>query len=217
VWRQPRVIDASALTSVSCVSSRFCAAVDAANHVLTFNGAAWSAPSTEGVPQASVRGYNAVSCVAPRFCVAVDEKGNELFFGAGRPFLHQAIVCATATCRFNGQTFSVPLTGVACATTRLCVAVDEQGDEIVYTSHGAVRAWSRPGHIDLYRLTAIACTRAGYCLAVDDNGGTVAYGHGHWSRASRLVPLGSISAVSCSRTTCAAIDPVNAVVGAARP
>ena len=152
-WGRARSIDASSLTSVSCVSSRFCAAVDAANHVLTFNGAAWTAPSTEGVPQASERGYNAVSCVAPTFCVAVDENGNELFFGSGRPFLHQVVACDTTTCRFNGQSFSVPLTGVACATTRLCVAVDEEGNEITYTSHGAVQAWSRPRHIDLYRLT----------------------------------------------------------------
>ncbi|HEV3211866.1 MAG TPA: hypothetical protein VGZ03_00580 [Acidimicrobiales bacterium] len=215
-WRHARSIDPSALTGVSCVSSRFCAAVDAANHVLTFNGARWSAPRTMRVAQAQARGYNAVSCVTPTFCVAVDENGNELFFGAGRPFLHQAVACAATACRYNGESFSIPLTGVACATSRLCIAVDEEGNEVTYTARGAVRSWSRPGHIDAYRLTGIACTRIGYCLAVDDNGGTVIYDRGQWRAASRLVPLGAISAVACtSRATCAVTDASSAALGTA--
>src|SRR6202035_3707279 len=137
---------------------------------------------------------------------AVEENGNELFFGgASKPFLHQA------------DTYFVPLTSVACATRALCVAVDEVGNEITYTSHGTALSWSRPGHIDLYRLTAVSCTRAGYCLAVDDNGGTVVFNHGDWYPATRTVPLGAITAVSCvSRATCAATDATRAALGTAK-
>jgi hypothetical protein len=217
-WGPATRINTSALTSVSCVSLKFCAAVDAANRVQTFNGVRWSAPSTEGVPQATVRGYNSVSCVAPRFCVAVDENGNELFFGRGGALLHEADVFAiTPSSDDRATTATVPLTAISCATSALCVAVDEEGNEVTYTSHGGVRSWSRPGHVDPYRLTGVACTRSGFCLAVDDDGGTVVYDHGHWYPPSWTVPLAAIQAVSCvAPASCVLADTTQTAMGAAR-
>jgi len=203
-WTRPRTIDASALTGVSCVAATFCAATDAANHVLTFDGARWSAPSVEGIPVVTrgVRGYNAVSCSAPRFCVAVEENGHELFFGTQTPFLKQA------------DAFGVPLTSVGCASPALCLAVDEEGNAVTYTANGAHRVWSVPRRIDPFRLTGVACTVRGFCLAVDDGGGTVVYANGAWAPPSRTVPLTDLRAVACTgAATCVAIQPDSAAIG----
>jgi hypothetical protein len=204
-WGRPVAVDrGAALTGVSCTSDRFCAAVDASNHVLTFTGRSWSRPSTEGVPQLYVRGYNGVSCATPTFCVAVEENGHELFFGSGPAFLHQS------------DTYFVPLTAVACGAVTLCIAVDEEGNAVVYTSVGTHRTF-KAAHVDPYRLTAVSCASASYCLAVDDHGGTVTWANGRWSPPSRAVPLGAIAAVSCAgRTACVAVDPVSVARGVAR-
>ena len=196
VWRKPTKVDTSPLTAVSCVSPTFCAATDASNRAVIFNGLSWSRPSSEGVPLHRVRGYTAVSCVAPAFCVAVDTDGGELFFGsAAAPLLFQA-----------GTPF-VPLTGISCASSSLCIAIDEQGREVTFSASGSTLTWSKPQHIDPYRLTAVSCASDGYCLATDDNGGTVAYDGGTWSAPSDADPLGAIGAVTCvAPDMCAAID-----------
>lgn len=202
-WDKPVSIDTSDLTAVSCASPTFCAATDASNHILTFNGQVWSPPSTEGVPTRYVRGYTAISCVAPSFCVAVDTDGSELLYSPGASFLYQA------------DTRFVPLTSVACASKSLCIAVDEQGQAVTYSFSGTSGTWSLL-HIDAYRLTAVSCTSGGYCLATDDHGGTVAFANGTWSQPTRTVPLGAISAVSCTGTsTCVATDPSDAAVSTA--
>jgi hypothetical protein len=204
-WDKPVSIDTSDLTAVSCASPTFCAATDASNHILTFNGQAWSPPSTEGVPTRYVRGYTAISCVAPSFCVAVDTDGSELLYSPGASFLYQA------------DTRFVPLTSVACASKSLCIAVDEQGQAVTYSFSGTSGTWSLL-HIDAYRLTAVSCTPGGYCLATDDHGGTVVFDNGTWSQPTRTVPLGAISAVSCTGTsTCVATDPSDAAVSTATP
>ncbi|HEV3213390.1 MAG TPA: hypothetical protein VGZ03_08355 [Acidimicrobiales bacterium] len=196
VWRKPVRIDWSPLTAVSCVSPTFCAATDASNQVVIFNGLTWSKPTNEGVPQNQVRGYTAVSCVKPSFCVAVDTDGSEMFFGSSAtPILYQA------------DTPFVPLTAISCATSSLCIAVDEQGREVTFSVSGTTLTWSHPKRVDPYRLTAVSCTSNGYCLATDDNGGTVAYDGGTWSAPDRTGPLGAIGAVTCvAPDTCAASD-----------
>ena len=45
-WSSPKTIDAGdALSSVTCPSTSFCAAVDDEGNSLTYNGSSWSAPS----------------------------------------------------------------------------------------------------------------------------------------------------------------------------
>jgi hypothetical protein len=46
LWSSPSQVDAqSSLNSVSCPTTRFCAAVDDAGNALTYNGTSWSSPS----------------------------------------------------------------------------------------------------------------------------------------------------------------------------
>jgi hypothetical protein len=119
-WSAPTSIDGGRrLTSVSCPSSSFCAAVDSNGNALTFNGSSWSAPtSIDGGG-----GLGSVSCPSSSFCAAVDNN-----FGNGK----------AAT--FNGSTWSKPsrvesagyLASVSCASASFCVAVDSNGNALNY-------------------------------------------------------------------------------------
>jgi hypothetical protein len=67
------------------------------------------------------------------------------------------------------------LTGVACASTKLCVAVDDHGNAIV-TSHptGRAGAWHSAPVDGGEPLAAVACASSSLCVAVDDDGYAVA-------------------------------------------
>jgi hypothetical protein len=70
-WSAPVKIDSSAgLSSVSCPSASFCAAVDFRGNALTYNGSSWSAPVH--IAGSSLR---SVSCPSASFCAAVDDSG----------------------------------------------------------------------------------------------------------------------------------------------
>ena len=45
-WSSPTSVDQATLSSVSCPTASFCAAVDDAGNVLTYNGDAWAAPDS---------------------------------------------------------------------------------------------------------------------------------------------------------------------------
>jgi hypothetical protein len=198
-WGHRSTADVYALTAVSCATATYCAAVDAQNRVLIYDGTSWAAPSTEGVQTSRIRGYTAVSCAPTKLCVAVETDGNELFFGPGvgspsTPFLKQADV------------YYEPLTAVACANTSICVAFDEQGSTITYTASGVTRNWTVPVLFDTHRFTSAACTSVGYCLGMDDAGGYAAYYAHAWSKGTHA-PLGANVAVSCAgRSTCVAVN-----------
>jgi hypothetical protein len=202
-WGKPRVVDSNALTAVSCVSASFCVAADAADHVLLFNGQRWTAPRSDGAQPWNVRGFTAVACASPAVCLAAGTYGGMLFFGTGRPHVHQA------------DTLHVPITGVSCGALTFCVAVDERGRAIVTTLFGTALLWGKPKQVDRHRLTAVSCAPGGFCLAVDDAGGAVAYLHGAWSTTSTAIPLvGALSAVACATGgTCAVTGADATAVG----
>jgi len=72
-WSQPKSTGVSSgeeISSVSCPSTKFCAAVDASSRTLTFNGTKWNAPVSTGIPGDPL---SSVSCPSAKFCVASAE------------------------------------------------------------------------------------------------------------------------------------------------
>jgi hypothetical protein len=66
------------------------------------------------------------------------------------------------------------LDDVACASRRLCVAVDAYGDVVRSTDpSGGARQWSKV-RVDRHRLDAISCPSTRLCVAVDSRGSAVA-------------------------------------------
>ncbi len=228
-WSPPMSVDSSSLLSVSCPSTSFCAAVDSAGSVLTFNGVAWSAPQDidARVPLMSV------SCPSASFCAAVDSAGSVLTFNGvawGTPKnidganTLSSVSCASAlfcvavdwagkAVTFNGAAWSTPenidgantLSSVSCASALFCVAVDKSGNEVTYTG-----AWAAPVGVDPARSpSSVSCPSAVFCLAVDIDSHFVTYEGSSWSAPTGLV-VGGLSSVSCaSALFCVAVNDGN--------
>jgi hypothetical protein len=119
------------LTSVSCPSATFCAAVDYDGDALTYNGTSWSAPTHIGGDE------DGVSCPSATFCAAV---GPEYAL------------------TYNGTSWSAPthigggLESVSCPSTTLCAAVGWPGDALTYTTATAGEA-SASVKIETFKVT----------------------------------------------------------------
>src|ERR1700688_2977797 len=175
------------LTSVSCASVSFCAAVDADGGVLIYNGTSWSARSMIDLSF----NLSSVSCSSASFCSAVDNGGDAF--------------------TWNGAAWSTPsdidgsqfIYSVSCSSAAFCVAVDG-GRAITY--HGA--AWSTPSDIDGPNpLSSVSCPSASFCVAVDKYGGALTYDGTLWSSPSNIDSPHVPTSVSCPLASfCAAVD-----------
>jgi len=111
---------------------------------------------------------------------------------------------------------------VSCASTQLCVVVDEEGNALISTDPAAGPPSWRTVHLAASSLTGVSCSSTALCVAVDQAGdaytttdptGTAA----NWSRTSiDNEPGGTgLSAVSCPEFGfCVAVDGAgHAIVG----
>ena len=102
------------LDSVSCQSTRQCAAVDSMGNLVTFNPLTTAA----SVLTAYGKPFTSISCKPSGLCVAVAGDGSATF--------------GSATSQSPWQTIVVPgaakLSAVACPSTTECVAVDNNGN-----------------------------------------------------------------------------------------
>jgi hypothetical protein len=158
------------LSTVSCPSASFCAAVDYGPNVVTFNGTAWSKPSVID-PGTYLQ---AVSCASASFCVAIDRKGNALTFN-GRAWSAPVNVDQNGLTMGEGG-ISWPV--VSCPTSHFCAAVDGASGNVV-TFNGS--SWAAPVNIDskaansvrapvLIFLMSVSCLSARFCVAGDTVG-----------------------------------------------
>jgi hypothetical protein len=177
---------------VSCATVTFCLAAGVATKdgtpddlaTWTYNGTAWSAPSSTSYPAVSM------SCPSPTFCAAVDR--------GGRVFLSDGASSSTTTLGGGG------LNSVSCPTPTFCVAVDENGRAIAYNG----RTWSTPSPIDnLGVLSSVSCVSSTFCAAVDESGNVMIYNGVSWSAPADIDGASALSAVSCASTSfCVAVD-----------
>ena len=97
-WATPAAIDShgAALTSVSCPSARFCAAIDfnGNGRVLTYNGTGWSAPATID-PNAFLA---SVSCPSASFLRSISARERKIICGFSIP-----TCCRPSTGRLLGR------------------------------------------------------------------------------------------------------------------
>ena len=156
---------ASTMPAVSCGSASFCATIDLAGYVLTWNGSSWDAPVKIDNSAKDPYYLDGVSCVSASFCMAIDGTGNTL--------------------TWNGSAWSTPvyvdpgfaglgLFSVSCASSAFCVAVAAFGN--VLTWNGS--AWSTPVKIDKTRndVADVSCASASRCIATDLAGNAMIYG-----------------------------------------
>jgi hypothetical protein len=175
-WSAPTTINSlvdARLSSVSCVSASFCAAVDSNGTAVTYNGHSWSAPVTiDAEANTSDEVPFSVSCVSPSFCAAVDDHGNAM--------------------TYNGSSWSRPigiddgmsLTSVSCPSASFCTAVDDFGNAITYNGN----TWSTATFIFLYPLISVSCPSVSFCTAINHSGYAVTYNGIAWSNPTSIDP-----------------------------
>jgi hypothetical protein len=230
----------SGAISVSCASPTLCMAIaTAGNQVVSWNGQAWSPPTTVS----GANSLEAVGCAPSGYCAAVDAQGDAFAF-SGQSWVGtsgdwgsvSAISCvSSAFCmsasgglsQWDGSQWTMPnpyasaspFTGVSCPTTSFCVAVDGAGEALQWNG----TTWSAPVRIEPGQasattigvaLAAVSCPTTSFCLAVDDSGGALEWTDNAWTRT---VVDGNhkLTSVSCpAPTLCVAVDASgDAIVG----
>jgi hypothetical protein len=115
------------------------------------------------------------------------------------------------------------LTGVACPTTTLCVAVDAAGNAVTSTNPGAgASAWSVSRIDSAHALTGVSCAAAGLCVAVNAAGGVLTSSNptadaGAWTM-NRVDGSNILAGVACpSAGLCVVVDQFGNVITGATP
>jgi hypothetical protein len=102
---------------------------------------------------------------------------------------------------------TTPIYAVSCASPSFCVAVDQDGNALVYNGS----TMSAPTSIDDAALYSVSCPTATFCAAVDDNGNAIVYNGSSWSAPTAIdheeEGPGVLNSVSCPTASfCVAVD-----------
>ncbi len=220
---------AAQLTSVSCTTTTFCAAVGNyynssasawESFIEVFNGSTWSVVAAPSPPAPATNpNLESVSCKSTTFCVAVGYYSTSI--GPAHTFAET----------FNGTAWTLSsspnpaasswdeLLGISCTSTSSCIAVGwyyaGQADQTLVVAYKAgtwtVDTSPNTSTFVYNSLAAVSCASATSCLAVGhisgSNGTTLAetFNGSSWS----IIPspsvggFGEFSSVSCSVGLCA--------------
>jgi hypothetical protein len=206
-WTEDSDIDGNGapLSAVSCASAAVCLAAGHDGAFVTTNaGDTWSQiAGTAATPLVGV------SCPATSLCVAVADGAEaltltDLAAGAG------TVVTPAAGADSQG---SDSFTGLACASSALCVGVDNMGYAAVSTS-AAQAGWATAADTDsASALTAVACPLTTLCLAAlgdgealfstDPSDGAAS----NWAQDGSIPDSAALDAVACPQSGfCVAVD-----------
>lgn len=204
-WSAPQTIDppgpgsfvgsgSGVLTSVSCVSPTFCAAVDNTGNAVTWNGSSWSAVQLID----SGGELTSVSCTSSSFCMAAGIFGDAFLWNGSSWSTAQLFESTLGTVGYV-------YTYVSCASSRFCALVDINGNAVTWNGKG----WSAPQSIDPDPgFTSVSCRTSRFCVAVDGDGNAFTWNGSSWSPPQLILSSGdNLASVSCSSSRfCAAVD-----------
>jgi hypothetical protein len=229
--RQGTIAPGSQLTSVSCPSPSFCAAVSSSGGIYVSNGNGWASAASTGDL------LGAVTCPTSSFCATDgwNTDGDVFTYDGGGWSQPQVVdpghklhsiscptadfcVAGAATNVFidSGGTWSAPvsvdandtngtgITSVSCPTTTFCVAVDALGNALA----DRAGSWTMPDDIDgAMQINGVSCVSASFCVAVDNAGRELTYAGGSWSAPRSIAGTSPLTAVSCtSPSFCVAVS-----------
>jgi hypothetical protein len=217
----------SDLTSVTCISSSFCDAVDEEGNLFNYNGTNWNTQNID-----SGNELFAVSCSSTSFCAAGDSAGNVLTYN-GTSWSSASNVdstnellslsCVSSTfcvagdnvgnvVSYNGSSWSVSnvagssalIYGISCTSSTFCMLVTSNG--YAYSYNGT--SWSSPAFVDSTDLDSVSCTSSSFCAAVDSVGDVAYYtGSTPWSGLTTIDSGSALEGISCTSSSfCAAVD-----------
>jgi hypothetical protein len=216
-WTAPATIDSGdTIAGLSCSSPSLCVAVDSGGSGLTTTdpaggAAAWNASTVIGGNNA----FSGVSCAAGPFCVATTSTTTPSQFWVSFDPTGGAFAWQEAD-------LAVPIYGVSCPSTDLCVAVDDIGNVLTSTNPNSGSPSVSITHATGPTLLSIACPTSTLCVATDIAGDVVTSvtptgGAPAWT-SSNVDGSEAILAVSCPTTTfCAAVDDAGDLLTSTNP
>jgi YD repeat-containing protein len=149
-------------------------------------------------------GVDAIACASASFCID-GQNGYGYFRWASAP--------ASSSWYLEDQGSSAAATkGAFCLSNSFCALADSAGNVHVAVTESQVRSasWIETKVDGSTALNGIACTSTSSCVAVDGQGDVVnlAIGSGGAATASKqdIDGTNSLNAISCSGSTCAAVD-----------
>lgn len=242
-WGQPVQVDhqppfanssAGQLTALSCPSSRLCVAAGSTN-LASWPNPGQGPPAVKLVPGSDQRcdpevpeypcsdlPVTAISCPSATFCA---EAYGGSYQGAeyGDVFIvmdpgGRASTLPGGGTGESGQT----VLGVSCASSALCVAVDDGGDVLSSTDPtGASSTWTSAKVAGVGAFGAVSCPSTALCVAVSGadvvSSTNPAGGAAAWTVA-QVDPGHRLTGVSCaSASLCVAVDDAGNVVSSTNP
>ncbi|MCL2417678.1 MAG: hypothetical protein FWD04_00170 [Conexibacteraceae bacterium] len=168
-WTRENIDRGNAITGVSCPTTSFCVAVDAAGQVMhtsrPLGGVkAWSKPvriATATQPGGGYAGLSGVSCPTNNFCVAVDNAANgQVAYTTDPSGPATAWTLATVAT-------GVTLDSVSCESTTLCVIGGSERFVSVAPTSGA-SSWKPMGTLSSSPalISGVTCNTAQLCVSV---------------------------------------------------
>jgi hypothetical protein len=219
------------ISQVTCPSRSLCVAVDNAGNMVTSTD---PAGGTRAWKVTHVGDVGSLSCPSASLCAMYDGSTGNVITSKNPAGGQSAWKLAHADTGTNG------VSGIICASARLCVAFDGEGNVITSTNPtGGSSAW-RVAHADTSSIpcgyheadvcsgsiTAIACPSVSLCVAVDGNGYVLtstdpSAGAPAWTVAPVDVTPGQYNALgplSCpSVSLCVAADFTGNMIVSTRP
>jgi hypothetical protein len=203
------------LTSISCPSPSFCAAVSGGFKNANGGRVLTSTNPTAGQWQTAQIGeeldLRSIACGTPTLCVAA-ARGGQLFISTN-PTGGSGSWRSVAIPAGSGD-----LEGASCLATVLCAVGNMTGNILTTTnpSAGAGATWSAANAGGSVQVTGLSCPAANACLAVDNNGDvmtstdpTGGAGAWHFENLMPFTPEGqprnALFGASCASTTLCAL------------
>ncbi len=202
---------AGTIVAVRCPRQTECVGIDSKGTAVTYD------PSTGQVAHSHIdvdanRALTALACPSTSQCTATDDDGTATSFDplTGRRLTRLTIDRGIGLDTRSGGS-DRELDGIACDSTRACVAVDSRGD-VVSFDPASPRGIKRD-HVDnLAGLTAVACPTDGLCVLAGADG-RVFTGRPYATRwtPTRLLGAVALDAITCvNATDCVAVDAAGA-------
>jgi hypothetical protein len=173
------------ITSISCATTTFCAAVTVGGEANTYNGHRWSPgveiDSAAGTAAQSL-GLIDVSCPNKNFCAALDQAGNVYMLKNGR--------WTTGSPVFYGQV----MTSITCTSATFCMTISQVGFDYEYSGH----SWTTGHVVEPDRLSFVSCASSTFCMGIG-NGDVYTYSGGAWSKGRPFVggPKLGVTSIDC--------------------
>jgi hypothetical protein len=202
-WNSAAVDGGRQLTSISCPSTQLCVAADNRGYVLTSTdptggAGAWAASQ---VSTSLDEPGMFVSCASDQLCVAVY---GGLVLTSTDPAGGSAAWSSAQVEPQDPRTDQVtPMTGLACPSASLCIAIDDAGNVLTSTNPtGGAGAWRLVSVDGGTPLRGVACATTSLCVVADQAGNVITSINPTGSDAAWSAPAIVASDDECSIRGC---------------